>query len=180
MVGCLPCTLPTLVQSLVWPTWVRSPAVHMVPWAWPGLIPVHRVRYKFWALLGVPSSNKRVILGWTLAGWKLVGDVVVVVVVCVLNIFHSYVCCKVSTRYSYIDSGYLAIDWCGILILKIASYFPSLAVSSFSVLHFPVEGIIALFWHFWNNGRHCKCSSTGNIMEKNDQPVRFPSVGVEN
>lgn len=55
---------------------------------------------------------------------------------------------------------------CGILIFRTAGIFPLLAVSSFSALHFPVEGITALFWHFSNNGRHCECRSNSNEWKR--------------
>ena len=56
---------------------------------------------------------------------------------------------------------------------SITGTFPLLTVISFSALHFPVEGIIALFGHFWNNGRHFECRSNSNGIKKNYQQVRF-------
>ena len=60
-----------------------------------------------------------------------------------------------------------------LLTFSITGSFPLLTVISFSALHFSVEGIIALFWHFWNNGRHFECKSNSNGIKKNYQQVRF-------
>ena len=49
---------------------------------------------------------------------------------------------------------------------SITGIFPLLTVISFSALHFPSEGITALFWHFWNNGRHFECRSNSNGIKR--------------